>query len=74
MIETLFTKEELLSAGVNVIITKEFMMLVPLFKPYMNFKGVDLWIEPISYLGFLHLPEYTKLWPTTAFDLKSLYK
>lgn len=47
-------------------------MLVPLRGSYGEFEGKPLYLNPISYLGYIHVPIMTKIWPNTAYKLNSL--
>lgn len=60
--------------GFNLILTREFMMVIPLRKPYSYFNNIPLFLHPLAYLGYLHLPKLIQKWPTTAYvddDLNS---
>jgi len=58
----------MLEQGLNCIITSKFMIIVPLRHPFNNFEGHDLFILPLAYMGYVHLPVLTKIFPYTAFE------
>ena len=44
------------------------MIIVPLRHPYNNFEGNDLFLSPLAYMGYVHLPVLTKIFPNTAIE------
>lgn len=55
-----------LDCGVTVIVTSNWLFLSPIYKPIARELDCDVFLDPLSYLGILHLPILQKLWPETA--------
>ncbi|KAL4481467.1 hypothetical protein ABPG74_007556 [Tetrahymena malaccensis] len=64
--------EDKLKIGINLIVTRQFMLVVPLRKPYSYFNNTPLFLHPLAYLGYLHLPKLVQKWPTTAYQIEDL--
>lgn len=58
------------SMGINCIVTKQFMMLVPLRKNYSEINGTPLFVSPLAFIGFLHFPVLKNIWPGTAYQVE----
>lgn len=52
--------------GLTLLITTEWMFLAPIYKPIANEAGSDVFLDPLAYLGILHIPVLQKKWPETA--------
>ena len=52
--------------GLNLIITKDWVLLVALTKPWIEYGKEKLFWEPWSYLDFFSLPILQKTWPETS--------
>ena len=74
MIESLafeFPEEvRLETCGLNLLVCKEWLMMVPITQEYATYGAERLFWEPWSYLGFFSLPVLQKTWPETS-DLSS---
>ena len=53
--------------GVNYILCREFLLIVPLTKPYKMHGPIELFMNVFSFIGFIHRPVYEKLWPETGY-------
>lgn len=42
-------------AGVNILMTTKWMMIVPLVGPYTNVRGKDIFVEPLGYAGLMNI-------------------
>ena len=65
MLKYSFFSLENSDVGVNYIINKKVILLVPITQPYMNYGSNKLYFEPWSYIGFFTFPKLQKLWPDT---------
>ncbi|OMJ83869.1 hypothetical protein SteCoe_15095 [Stentor coeruleus] len=52
--------------GVNILITSGFMMVVPIYRPYANSFGRNLFPDPLWYCGIINKPIVEKQWPETS--------
>lgn len=48
------------------------MMLVPLRGPYGKFDGKPLYLNALSYMGYIHLPIVQTIWPNTAYNVDTI--
>lgn len=53
------------TSGLNLIMTKEYVLVVPVSKEWTLYGGQALYWEPWSYLGFFSLPVLQNTWPGT---------
>ena len=50
-------------AGLTIILTTKWMMVVPLTKPYATVRGKDMFVEPLAYAGFMNVQTMDEDWP-----------
>lgn len=50
----------------NILLSRDFMFLAPIYRPWVNTKGRNLYAEPLWYAGIFNLPILPKEWPETA--------
>ena len=56
----LFIEEVKRDIGYNLIITKGYIMVVPLVDPYEVYNGMKLYIDGLAYLGCIHTAKLSK--------------
>ena len=49
-----------------IILHTKFLFVAPLMRPYLVYKGKDLYVDALAYLGVFTLPVLKKEWPQTA--------
>jgi len=55
------------SAGINIIVSKEYLFLAPLQKAILKYNGIfDIFLPPFSYLGYIHRSTLKFVWPDTV--------
>ena len=57
---------ELGDYGINVLLSAKWLMLVPLGKPYMVQRDTPIYLDAMTYLGYVVLPEVSDVWPQTG--------
>jgi hypothetical protein len=50
----LFLEEVRRDIGYNLIITKKFIIIVPLVEPYEVYNGGKLYLDGLAFLGYIH--------------------
>jgi ATP adenylyltransferase/5',5'''-P-1,P-4-tetraphosphate phosphorylase II len=56
----LFLEEIKRDIGYNLIITKSYLMVVPLVDPYEVYNGMKLYLDGLAYLGCVHTAKLAK--------------
>ena len=46
--------------GYNLIITKKYLMIVPLVEPYEVYNGNKLYLDGLAFLGYVHTARLQK--------------
>ena len=59
-----------LECGLNIILKGNFLMVVPIYRPYASTFGRNLYPGPLWACGIVNLPEIPKQWPETVGDYK----
>lgn len=42
------------------------MLMVPIFNPYMQQRNTKIYLDPLSYMGFVIKPIVEDIWPQTG--------
>lgn len=50
----------------TLILTSDWLFLAPVYKPIARELDCDVFLDPLAYLGILHLPVLQMQWPETA--------
>lgn len=48
------------------------MLYILILAPYGHFEEKPLYLNPISYMGYIHLPIITTIWPNTAYKVDTI--
>lgn len=59
-------KLELPEAGVSIILSTRYMLVVPLIQPIYIQNKIPVFPPPMSYIGYILRPLLTDIWPQTA--------
>lgn len=57
---------ELTEAGVNIILSADYLFVVPLTQPLYLQNNIPVFTTPMSYIGYILRPKLTQIWPQTA--------
>lgn len=58
-----------LDCGVNIVLSSQFLMVVPIYKPYACVFERNLYPDPLWYCGVMSIPVVPKKWPETVGEL-----
>lgn len=65
-IENLLINEKDFNAGINLILTKDWLFIAPIYNSIGTANEKEVYLNPLAYAGIFHLPYFDKYWPETA--------
>lgn len=55
-----------IDCGLTLLLTEDWLFVAPLYCPIGHEEDFDVYLDPLAYLGVMHLPVLQKSWPETA--------
>jgi hypothetical protein len=55
-----------LDCGITLLLTSNWLFVAPLYCSIGHEEDFDVYLDPLAYLGLVHLPVLQKSWPETA--------